>query len=112
MSMAAETTDEEGVLSTPQFEVDVENDHELIVDLKSIASIPYDPDKDGIRTFRAIRMPKGKCFHVPDVIGKYVMDGEFLQIMAPALVYISTRRRRVNLNFSRLSSTTDKQVTS
>ena len=74
--------------------IPVENEHDLIVDIKSIASVPHEPSKDGVRAFRAIRLPKGKACHVPNVTGAYVVNGDWLQIISPAIVYFKAQTAR------------------
>ena len=60
---------------------------ELVPDLRSICGLPANPDEDGILTFRALVLPKGKTLHVPDEPGCYATVGPWRTQIALSLVH-------------------------
>ena len=70
-------------------------DTEVVLDGKSLCGLPWDADQDGVRAFRALLFPKGKVMHVPDMPGRYVVDGEWVQQTALVVVHFveSTNRK-------------------
>ena len=68
---------------------------ELVPDLRSICGLPANPDEDGLLTFRALVLPKGKTLHVPDEPGCYATVGPWRTQIALSLVHFveSTKRK-------------------
>ena len=67
---------------------------DVVLDFKSLCGLPWDPQQDGIHTFRALIFDKGKVMHVPDMPGRYVVDGNWDQQSSLQVVHFveSTRR--------------------
>ena len=72
----------------------VAGQHELIIDPKLMCSIPYDANNDGVKSFRAFVVPKGKCVHHPHQPGRYVVFGTMTEAVAPCLVHFAASTLR------------------
>ena len=69
--------------------------NDLVLDLKTLSEIPFDPDGSGIKTFRAFVFEKGKAVHNPHEAGQYIVSGEWYEQWNLGLVFFkdSTKRK-------------------
>ena len=51
--------------------------HELVIDCKGLCGMPVSEMNSGVRSLRALVMPKGKYAHVPSLAGRYFVLGEY-----------------------------------
>jgi hypothetical protein len=74
----------------PGFVACTTDEHELIVDPKGWCHLPYDTAHDGVKSFRAIVVPRGKTARVSPA--NYVVVGCSTVITAPVLVHFTNGR--------------------
>jgi hypothetical protein len=63
--------------------------------LKGICGIPFDPLVDGVLSFRALMLPKGKSMAIPDVHGCFAVDGSWTNQVALMVVHFVEKTRRL-----------------
>ena len=84
--------DEEAVLP-PKYAFDG-NTMDCVLDLRALCGLPEDPEEDGVVSFRALLLPKGKTLHVPDETGCYATLGPWRMQTALSLVHFVTATAR------------------
>lgn len=80
-------------LATPEVEYD-HGKHCLIPDWAGLCHVPFDPEGEGLKTFRALLVPKGKVLHLEDVRGQYLVDGDWQVVRALQLVHFAPTTAR------------------
>jgi hypothetical protein len=93
---AAASSDEEEV-EQGEMEIDWPFDHTTtmcIPDLRTMCELPANAENEGVSTFRALFLPKGKTVHVPGQPGCYVVNGEYRQQLALCLVHFVAATKR------------------
>lgn len=70
-------------------------DIDVVLDVKSLCGLPWDAEQDGVHTFRALFFPKGKVIHVPDMPGRYVVDGNWKRQEALVVVHFVEATKRL-----------------
>ena len=68
--------------------------HDLVLDLKTLSEIPFDPDTSGIKTFKAFVFEKGKAVHYPQEAGKYIVSGEWREQWILCVVHFKEETKR------------------
>ena len=107
---AARLAEPDEIDSDPEAELEVElvekpfdiTKHDLVLDVRAMTELPFDPDASGVKSFRAFVFEKGKSMHAPGEAGKYIIAGEWFEQWALALVHFipSTKREpELLLNF-------------
>ena len=72
--------------SKPEIPFDVKT-MDLIIDFRSVCSLPYDTDVEGTKALRAIKFGKGSGIHAPNETGKFIVCGEWTMLLALSKVY-------------------------
>ena len=98
LAMAASSSDDESgddpaETNQPDFPFDPTTTV-CVPDLRTMCNLPADVETDGVATFRALLLPKGKTVHVPDQPGCYVVAAEFRQQLALSKVHFAASTRR------------------
>ena len=70
-------------------------DIDVVLDVKSLCGLPWDAEQDGVHAFRALFFPKGKVIHVPDMPGRYVVDGNWKRQEALVVVHFVEATKRL-----------------
>ena len=68
--------------------------HDLIIDFKSVAEIPFDSHTEGVKALRGIVFDKGTCCVNPEDISKLLVVGEWQQESALSLVHFAKSTAR------------------
>lgn len=96
----------------PQVQFDIST-HEFVPDWAGMCSIPFDTESEGIRTFRALIVQRGKVLHVPERPGHYVVDGEWTMQPALSIVhFVPTTGRAPELLLSFMDFTSVSSISS
>ena len=69
-------------------------DYECVLDLRALARLPANPDDDGVHSFRAIFMQKGRTVHVPDEPGCYATTSPYRIQTAVCIVHFHESTKR------------------
>ena len=67
---------------------------DLIIDFKSVAEIPFDPQTNGVKVLRSIIYDKGTCCANPDDASKMVIVGEWRRQFSLTLVHFAESTAR------------------
>ena len=76
--------------------------NDMVLDVRTMSELPFDPDASGVKAFRAFVFEKGKSMHAPDAPGKYIVAGNWYEQWSLSLVHFkeSTKRKpELLLNF-------------
>ena len=84
---------EEGAWEVPEYPFDSEK-HDITVDFRSVAELPFDPEVSGVKTMRAIVFGKGKATHVPSRPGQLCVIGEWRSQTALCKVHFKEATQR------------------
>ena len=85
-----DAADEERVIQHP---FDPETT-EAVLDVRALCQLPVDPDEDGVHSFRALLLAKGKTVHVPDEPGCYAMSAPWRIHTCLGLVHFHASTKR------------------
>ena len=66
----------------------------MIIDFKSVAEIPFDPQTNGVKVLRSIIYDKGTCCAKPDDASKMVIVGEWRRQFSLTLVHFAESTAR------------------
>ena len=67
---------------------------DLIIDFRSVCSLPHDPDVEGVKALRAITFGKGHGIHAPNAPGKIYVWGEWKTVNALSKVHFVSATHR------------------
>ena len=67
---------------------------DLIIDFRSVCSLPHDPDTEGVKALRAITFGKGHGIHAPNAPGKIYVSGEWKTVNALCKTYFVSNTHR------------------
>ena len=67
---------------------------DLIIDFRSVCSLPHDPDTEGVKALRAITFGKGHGIHAPNAPGKIYVSGAWKKINALCKTYFVANTHR------------------
>ena len=67
---------------------------DLIIDFKSVAEIPFDPQTNGVKVLRSVIYDKGTCCAKPDDASKMIIVGEWRRQFALSLVHFAESTAR------------------
>jgi len=74
----------------------------VVIDLKGLCEVPYDPDFSGTKSLRAFIFPRDKVTHVDGIPGQYVVLGEYSVELGLSIIHFHAsfkRRPELLLNF-------------
>ena len=67
---------------------------DLIIDFRSVCSLPFDPATEGTKALRALKFGKGKGIHAPNEPGKVFVCGEWQLLTVLMKVYFAPATHR------------------
>ena len=88
-----DTVEQSFIGKQPQYPFDVK-ETDVIIDVRCLCGLPEDPEADGMESWRAVFLPKGKTIHVPEEPGAYVTLGPYRSQLAISIVHFASTTAR------------------
>ena len=89
--------DEHEETAPPEFPFDAKK-FDLVLDVRAMCYLPYDPDTQGMKSLRAIIFEKGRAVHAPNEPGKIYVCGDWRLMNALVKVhFVSSTHREPEL---------------